>query len=136
MSTVTSPPGGPLDADEPVEGSHGGGRCELTADGYLRLPNALATSLFPDDVCLARKVGDDLMLYPVAGVGHGGLVLTQRNAAGDRSLLVHEVMGFNHPHGWFALEWDRAKHRARVRLRIGDGPEPTRHDATSRGDGG
>jgi hypothetical protein len=134
MSAVSPPQ--PLGACGVGEGHEPGGRCELTAEGYLRLPNAVATSLFPDDVCLARRVGDDLMLYPVAGVGHGGMVLTQRNAAGDRSLLVHEVLGFNHPHGWFALEWDRTRHRARVRLTIADDDVGSRLDRASRGDGG
>lgn len=109
--------------------------CELTPDGYLRLPKALAAGLFPSDLCLARRLGDTLLLYPVAGAGHGGMVLTQRNAAGDRSLLVHEVLGFSHPQGRFPLEWDRTRHRATVRLPITDGQAGTRRAGDTRGDG-
>jgi hydrogenase maturation protease len=83
---------------------------ELTADGYLHLPAALAARHFPGDALVARL--DDsastpmLELVPLASVGHGGLLLKHRNAAGDRSALIHQELDFAPVAGRFEVEWD------------------------------
>ena len=82
---------------------------ELTDAGCLLLPATLAAERFPGDVCLARVAGAGLELMPLHDAAYGGLVMKQRNAAGDRSVLVNEVLGFDlagrigtHPSTWDA----------------------------------
>ncbi|WP_460810867.1 hydrogenase maturation protease [Nocardioides salsibiostraticola] len=87
---------------------------EITEDGYLHVPAALAARWFPQDVCVARMEGPDLDLVPLAGSGYGGLVLKQCNAAGDRSLLVSEVFAFAPAIGRFPVRWDEASGSLRV----------------------
>ncbi|GAA3601024.1 hydrogenase maturation protease [Marihabitans asiaticum] len=79
---------------------------EITTAGNLHLPAALAGRYFANDLLLTRRVDDRLELVPVRGAVAGGLVLKQRNAAGDRSLLVSEVLGFEPISGCFDFEWD------------------------------
>ncbi len=85
---------------------------ELTDAGYLHLPAALAARYFPGDVLLAGLEEEPeraLVLVPVRSAEHGGLVLKQSSPAGDRSLLVHEVMGFEPVVGTFGVRWDQAR---------------------------
>lgn len=93
---------------------------DLTSTGYLHLPADLATHHFPADVCVARMDNGDMELLPLIGAGNGGLVLKQRNAAGDRSLLVNEVLGFAPIAGTFEVEWDDARGALRILLRDRD----------------
>lgn len=79
---------------------------ELTGEGYLHVPARLAAHRFPGDVLVARMEGTTLVLVPLVSASHGGLVLKQRNAAGDRSVLVHEVMSFTPVPGRFDVTWD------------------------------
>lgn len=78
----------------------------VTPEGYLHLPADLAARRFGADVLLATFDGARLELMPVASVANGGLVLKQRNAAGDRSVLLSEVLGFADVAGSFAASWD------------------------------
>jgi len=96
-------------------------RVEITDAGYLHLSARLATAYFPADVCVARMDGDELVLMPLAGPSHGGLVLKQRNTAGDRSLLIHEVLGFQRLAGTFEVAWDDGRGALRVLLARTDG---------------
>jgi hydrogenase maturation protease len=89
-------------------------RVEITEAGYLHLPARLAALRFPADVCVARVEDEDLVLMPLASAGHGGLVLKQRNVAGDRSLLVHEVYAFAPVSGSFDVAWDDTRGALRV----------------------
>ncbi|WP_298508524.1 hydrogenase maturation protease [uncultured Nocardioides sp.] len=91
---------------------------EVTLDdaGYLRLPAELAAQRFPADVCVARREGDELRLFPLQDAAHGGLVLKQCNVRGDRSLLLHEVLGFAPVGGRFPAFWDDAAGALKVRL--------------------
>lgn len=83
---------------------------ELTADGYLRLAAADAARLFPGDAVVVRVDGGELLVVPLRGTLAGGLVLKQRNAAGDRCVLVREVLQDRIPLGVTAGRWDdRAK---------------------------
>ena len=65
---------------------------EITADGYLRLDAALAASRFPSDAVAAVPRDGELWMFPLRGPSSGGLLLKQRNPAGDRAVLVHEVL--------------------------------------------
>ena len=77
--------------------------CELTADGNLRIPVTVAATYFPQDVCVAARDGDDLLL-----------VLKQRTRAGDRVLLVSEALGFAVSPGHYDTSWDADRGALRV----------------------
>ena len=79
---------------------------ELTADGYLHLPASLAERHFQGDALVAQLSDDTLELVPLVSVGHGGLLLKRRNAAGDRSVLIHQVLSFIPVAGRFEASWD------------------------------
>lgn len=89
---------------------------EITEAGYLHLPAQLATEHFPTDVLLARRAGNELVLMPVISADNGGLVLKQRNAAGDRSLLINEVLHFEVLSGHFRAHWDHDRAALIVQL--------------------
>jgi hydrogenase maturation protease len=94
--------------DEPAFRAHV--PVELTEDGYLRLAAADATRLFPGDAVVVRVDEGELLVVPLRGTLAGGLVLKQRNAAGDRCVLVREVLEDRIPLGVTAGRWDdRAK---------------------------
>lgn len=96
---------------------------ELTEAGYLHLPAAVAARHFPSDVLLARLVEGPprrLELVPVHSAAHGGLVLKQRTADGDRSVLIHEVLHFAPTAGTFEVTWDDDRGALIVHL---DGPD-------------
>ncbi|TIC82982.1 hydrogenase maturation protease [Nocardioides sp. GY 10127] len=115
----------------------------LTAGGSLHLSAAQAERWFPESALVARVVegsasdsgaGGDagaahpvLELLPLVGPGNGGLVLKQRNAAGDRAVLLSEVLGFSvgsspvgrtvaEP-GTLDADWDEGRGVLRVALR-------------------
>lgn len=103
---------------------------ELTADGYLRLPARLAASRFPSDAAVALRREGQLWLLPLSGPRSGGLLLKQRNLAGDRSALVREILdggldGRPVPVGVRAARWDDANGALRIPLAPDPGPEGT-----------
>lgn len=79
---------------------------QVTADGYLRMSGELATHRFPASVCGARLAGERLQLIPLASQANGGSLLKQRNAAGERSLLVRELADRDIAAGRYAVSWD------------------------------
>ena len=79
---------------------------EITADGYLRMDAALAASRFPSDALAAVPRDGALWLFPLRGPSSGGLLLKQRNAAGDRAALVREVLPDGFPGGRYEASWD------------------------------
>jgi hydrogenase maturation protease len=89
---------------------------EFTADGYLRLDAALAASRFPSDAVAAVVRGSDLWLIPLRGPRSGGLLLKQRNPAGDRTTLVREVLADCIPDGVREAFWDDAQKALRIPL--------------------
>jgi hydrogenase maturation protease len=89
---------------------------EFTADGYLRLDAALAASRFPSDAVAAVMRDSDLWLIPLRGPRNGGLLLKQRNPAGDRSVLVHEITGDIPVSGVRQAFWDDAQQALRIPL--------------------
>ncbi|MFN8195220.1 MAG: hydrogenase maturation protease [Nocardioidaceae bacterium] len=121
-------------AEQASEPAGSGPRVEITESGYLHVPAVLASSYFPSDVLVARLEGDTLVLVPLVGPGHGGLVLKQRNAAGDRSLLVSEVLGFRAVGGIFDGTWDAERGALLVRLE-GSADEPRGDDRGGAGVG-
>ncbi|WP_006242867.1 MULTISPECIES: hydrogenase maturation protease [Mycobacteriaceae] len=89
---------------------------EFTADGYIRLDAALAASRFPSDAVAAVKRDGALWLIPLRGPGSGGLLLKQRNPAGDRTALVREVLEDHIPTGIQGAFWDDAQAALRIPL--------------------
>ncbi len=89
---------------------------EFTADGYLRLDNRLAASRFPSDAVTALIRDVDFWLIPLRGPRSGGLLLKQRNVAGDRATLVREVLMDRIPVGIHQAFWDDAQGALRVPL--------------------
>lgn len=79
---------------------------EFTGDGYLRLDAALAAGRFASGAVAAVVRGDDFLLIPLRGPRSGGLLLKQRNPAGDRSVLIHEVLYGRIPVGPRRAVWD------------------------------
>ena len=89
---------------------------ELTPDGYLRLDADLAAGRFPSDAVAAVLRDEDLWLIPLRGPSSGGMLLKQRNPAGDRAVLVHEVLEPGYPTGVRAAFWDSAQKALRIPL--------------------
>ena len=99
-------------------------RVELTGSGSLIIPAEAADACFEgarSAIVVSRD--DDLRVSPLRRNGAGGLILKQRNARGDRSVLVLEQL----PHdrgvpAWDAGErdadWDQASKTLRVPLRL------------------
>ncbi len=79
---------------------------EFTADGYLRLDAALAAARFPSDAVTAVMRDGTFWLIPLRGPRSGGLLLKQRNPAGDRSVLVSELLRETSLQGVFQAFWD------------------------------
>ncbi|MCS6865896.1 MAG: hypothetical protein RMJ56_05110 [Gemmataceae bacterium] len=93
---------------------------EFTADGYVRMPPEVAERYFPQGVLVALCTAGELWLLPTRGPAVGGLFLKQRNAAGERSVLVREVMGANVAPGPRPARWDEQQGALRIAL---DAPE-------------
>lgn len=89
---------------------------EFTSDGYLRLGAALSAAHFPSNVAAAALRCGQLWLLPLRGPRNGGLLLKQRNAAGDRAVLVREVLGDIVPTGVRQAHWDGAQGALRIPL--------------------
>lgn len=89
---------------------------ELTANGYLVLTAPVARQFFPNDTLLAMPRGSELWLLPTRGPGGGGLMLKQRNPAGDRSVLVREALQDAFPVGSLPAFWDDQQGALRVAL--------------------
>ncbi|AQT80884.1 peptidase M52 [Mycolicibacterium litorale] len=89
---------------------------QFTADGYLRVDAVLAASRFPSDAVAAVLRDDALWLIPLRGPRSGGLLLKQRTPAGDRSLLVREVIGDSPVTGVRRAFWDDAEQALRIPL--------------------
>lgn len=91
-------------------------RVEFTADGYLRLDAALAASRFASGAVAALVDGDDFWLIPLRGPRSGGLLLKQRNPAGDRSVLIRDVLADHTGTGVRRAVWDDDRGALRVPL--------------------
>lgn len=89
---------------------------QFTEDGYLRLSAALSAAHFPAHVAVGAVRDDQLWLLPLRGPRSGGLLLKQRNAAGDRALLVRELLRDVIPTGERRALWDADHGALRIPL--------------------
>ncbi|MBL0938628.1 MAG: hydrogenase maturation protease [Gemmatimonadaceae bacterium] len=89
---------------------------EITDAGYLVLRADVAHAYFPNDTLLAMLRGEELWLLPTRGAGGGGLLLKQRNPAGDRSVLVREALHDRYVPGVCPAFWDERQSALRVAL--------------------
>ncbi|MDY6995875.1 MAG: hydrogenase maturation protease [Actinomycetota bacterium] len=87
---------------------------EFTADGYLRLGAELAAARFPSDAVAAVLRDGVFWLIPLRGPRSGGLLLKQRNPAGDRSVLVAELVRETLLSGVFRAFWDDEQSALRI----------------------
>jgi len=90
---------------------------EITSTGDLRLSAAVAAEFFPADSLVAVLRGDELWLMPLIGTEAGGLLLKQRNSAGDRSALIAEHLPLDIPAGERQAVWDASSGALRVDVR-------------------
>lgn len=82
---------------------------DYTAQGYILMSAAVARQYFPNDVLVLMVKGEEVWLLPTRGPTAGGLLLKQRNAAGDRSLLAAPYLPPETEAGrWLAFWDDRA----------------------------
>lgn len=79
---------------------------QFTNDGYLRLSAALSAAHFPAHVAVGAVRDDQLWLLPLRGPRNGGLLLKQRTPAGDRAVLVRELLDDVIPTGVRRASWD------------------------------
>lgn len=100
----------------PTDDGPGTPHVEFSDDGYLRLGARLAAHRFPSDAAVAAVRGGELWLLPLARPQSGGLLLKQRNLAGDRAVLVREVLADRFPVGTRAAAWDAAEGALRIPL--------------------
>jgi len=89
---------------------------EITDTGDLRIAAAEATRYFPADSLVAVPHGSELWLMPLIGPEGGGLLLKQRNLAGDRSALVAEVLPPDCRTGMCLAVWDETNGALRVHI--------------------
>lgn len=89
---------------------------EFTTDGYLRIDADTAHQYFPGDTTAAAVRDGELVLVPLHSTASGGMLLKQRNAAGDRAVLVREVLHDLLPVGTRAARWDAGQGALRVTL--------------------
>lgn len=94
-------------------------RLEIIESGYLIVPNAVAAEFFTEDACVALWRAPELWILPLRAANSGGLLLKQRNAQGDRSVLIHEALPLNFPTGFFNAFWDEENHALRIALKNG-----------------
>jgi hypothetical protein len=90
--------------------------CLLEYDkrGYLLVPAELARTYFPHDVLVALPKQHEVWLLPLRGSAAGGLLLKQRNQAGDRSVLLWEQLPAGTPAGVWPAFWDESNGALRI----------------------
>jgi hydrogenase maturation protease len=89
---------------------------EFTDQGYLRVDAAMAEEFFPGGTAAVLPKDDELWMFPLQSTASGGLVLKQRNAKGDRSVLVREVLADSVPLGSRPARWDDVEGALRITL--------------------
>jgi len=96
----------------------GGVEVEFTADGYLRLDAPLAARRFPSSAAIAAVRDGQLWLLPLQSPRGGGMLLKQRTPAGDRAVLVREVLQDRIPVGVRTATWDEDHAALRIPLEL------------------
>ncbi len=83
---------------------------ELTASGHVRMGPDVAASVFPGDALVARALDDGcIALVALRGTDGGGLYLKQCSAAGDRAVLLTEVLPVHFSPGPRLARWYRER---------------------------
>lgn len=100
----------------PADDGPGVPSVEFTDDGYLRLGSRLAAHRFPADAAVAALRDGELWLLPLSRPQSGGLLLKQRNLAGDRAVLVREALDDRVPVGVHEAIWDAEQGALRIPL--------------------
>jgi hypothetical protein len=88
----------------------------IAPNGYLYLDAALVESYFSTRSLVALMRGRELWLLPVASRASGGLLLKQRNRAGDCCVLVWEGLPEGLPGGSLVGYWDALNGALRLEL--------------------
>jgi hydrogenase maturation protease len=91
---------------------------EITEQGSLHLPAALARQYFAQDTLVVQVKGSEMWLLPTRGPASGGLFLKQHTPKGDRSVLIWEHLPTDFEAGIHEAFWDPANHALRVALPI------------------
>ena len=89
---------------------------ELTNSGYLYLSADLASLRFPSDALVAKLDVSRLILWPTSGASAGGMILKQRNPAGDRCVLMSEVIPPEAIPGKKEAVWDEQRFQLSIEL--------------------
>lgn len=89
---------------------------EVNQHGYLHLSAEIARQFFPEDSLVPLLKEKELRLLPLHRAQGGGLLLKQRNAAGDRSVLLLEVLPESCLGKTFTAFWDEASGALRIGL--------------------
>lgn len=90
-------------------------KLELTSTGYLHIPAEEAVR-FPWGTAIALVREEELWIMPVNHPGAGGLLLKWRNARGDRSVFVQELLPEGVSPGVRDAVWDDQLGALRVPL--------------------
>ncbi len=91
---------------------------DYTDRGYILLPAHAASRYFPNDVLVLMVKGEEVWLLPTRGAAAGGLLLKQRSASGDRSLLAAPYLPEDTKPGRWPAFWDERSGALRVAFRI------------------
>ncbi|QWT23110.1 hypothetical protein KPL76_10150 [Subtercola sp. PAMC28395] len=85
---------------------------EVTADGYLRLSPEFSRDHFSHDRCVGLRLDEtSFVVMPVTPVTPNALIMKQRSLAGERSVLIREVWGDDHPVGTLEASWMPGRRR-------------------------
>jgi hypothetical protein len=90
---------------------------EYTGAGYLLIPRSVAARFFPSDSAVATRRGTEVWLLPTRGNAAGGLLLKQRNAAGDRAVLLAPFLPEDTLAGSWPAIWDDGEGALRIHYR-------------------
>lgn len=101
----------PTPQQEPLE-------IEYSERGYILLPAEVARQYFPNDVLVLMVKGNEVWMLPTRGPVAGGLLLKQRNADGDRSLLAAPYLPPETSAERWPAFWDERSGALRVAFRI------------------
>ena len=97
---------------------------DYNEQGYIVLPAQVAARYFPNDVLVVMVKGDELWMLPTRGPVAGGLLLKQRNAAGERSLLAAPYLPEGTEAGSWLAFWDDRAGALRAAFRMPRIEEP------------
>lgn len=92
--------------------------CQITETGYLHIPAEEANKHFNTGAIIVQVKQDHLILMPTSYVGAGGLILKYRNAKGDRTVFIDEILPDDVHYGPRKAEWDEELLAYRVSLHI------------------